>query len=500
MRDVPDLDPSIVLKDKLVCVALPPAALAPPALDVLRARDLLYLEKGGPAQAHRLESHVRLGYPSQQSIVENNCNAVLLHGLSALALMKTKVLVRFETILVPAGIPYALARPAIFRHARRGRLRVRGQTELASGRYWVIETLVKSLDNRRQYGPAGTPPLDFLQRLAGLDYAILRWVDSIEAGTHEGDIDIVVSAADAPKVAELFRDRVATWPLDIYSEDGSGGFFFAQAPYLKPSMARQLLQSAVTRASGLRAPSDQFRFLSFAYHLLLHIKSRRVPPGTNILGPGTFRSPKYYEELLRLARVAGAEEPRTFDDLEQALRRADCWPSFDLLGFYAEKNPFLKHRYFGRTQYRPGLMTVFVRDFGGGLSPVPAIRDHLREKFEIWAEGSVTEANRQRIENGVRGGNWSDPTAPNGTAKPVYWFVCIDPKPAPPSARTRRKRARFDNENTNFKHTIRLAVGARGVKEQRIVHSSDNSTEALEHIGFLDITGMEALAARFRVD
>ena len=52
---------------------------------------------------------------------------------------------------------------------------------------------------------------------------------------------------------------------------------------------------------------------------------------------------------------------------------------------------------------------------------------------------------------GVRGGNWADSDAPGGRAEPVYWFVCWDPAPRLPSARTRRKHPRVDNENKYWK-------------------------------------------------
>lgn len=492
---LPAIAADTILRDRLVALVLPPRSLVPSALSALGARDVLLLTRDGPAEAVRHDDHVALAYRKPKSVHENNARISILHGAAVQAAMDPKVLARFDTLLVPRNWTLGLSLPAILRHARRGRLAVSGQTTIGRRAYLVLACPKPPTDNRRQYGTAGLSPLEVLRRLDGLDHVVLRWPEEIEAGRHEGDIDLLVSAADAPKVADRFADRIATYPLDVYAEDGSNGFFFAQVPYYTPSMARRMLNTAERRPSGLRVPAAGWRYLSFAYHLMLHIKSRRVPPSTRDLGPGTFRHPKYFAELQRLAAAAGEPPPATFDDIEAALRRAGAFPNTDLLGFYAEKNRFLKHRYFETTAFAPGLMTLFVRDFGAGSTPVPDVRRLIAEKFQILAEGPLTDTQRPEVETGVRGGNWSDATAPGGVAKPIHWFVCYDPSPVPPNARTRKKRPRFDNENITFKHDIRSAVGVAGAKEQRIIHTSDNTAEAIEHVELLGLAHEPHIAA-----
>jgi len=130
-------------------------------------------------------------------------------------------------------------------------------------------------------------------------------------------------------------------------------------------------------------------------------------------------------------------------------------------------------------------MTVFVRDFGLGSEPVARVRDVLASRFDIISEGPVSDDIRDAVVKSVRGGNWSDPTAPGGQARPVYWFICWDREPAAPTRRTRKKRPRIDNEHVNLKYAIREHVGVKARKQQRLVHTSDNTTEALEHIHVL---------------
>lgn len=483
-----------LVQDRLVAVALPPSAGFPESLRSAGARDVLLIRRGGPADAVRAADHAVIAYEKARSVHANNCSVVLLHGTAATALMSSKTLARFRTILVPLGPPLGLALPALMRHVRRKRIALAGEARLEVAgrgrRYLVVESLITPSDNRRQFGTCGLAPIDVIRRLEGLDYVVLRWPELIEDGRHEGDIDILVARGDADQVVARYADSIATYPLDVYSDDGSGGYYFNRAPYYMPGMARRMLESASVRPSGIRAADPLWRYLSFGYHLLLHIKSRRVPPGTNAIGPGTFRAPKYFAELQRLAIEAGEQPPASFDDIEAALKRADAWPAIDLMGFYAEKNRFLKHRYFEHATLPPGLMTVFVRDFGLGEEPVPRIRDHLAARFEIVSEGPVSDEIRDAVLKRVRGGNWSDPTAPGGQARPVHWFICWDPSPARPTRRTRRKRPHVDNENSNLKYEIREDVGIKVRKQQRLIHASDNSTEALEHI---QVLGREAV-------
>ena len=489
MHKTADIEPGTLLQDRLVVVTAAPSPAFAASLRQVGARDVLFIPRAGPREPQRAPNYAVGVYDRLKSVRANNCSVALLHGYGAAALTDRETLARFSFILVPMRASLALAVPGLLRHLRSKRVAISGRTRLTIGDgttpYLVLRSSFVSLDNRRQYGTTGLSPLDVIRRLDGLNYIVLRWPEEIEAGRHDGDIDILVAPDDAVKVAERYKDAIATYPLDVYSEDGSGGFYFNRAPYYTPDMARRMLHSASSLPSGLRITTPIWRYLSFGYHLLLHIKSRRVPPGTNSIGPQTFRSPKYFEELQRLAKLAGMPPPATFDDIESALKRAEAWPGVDLMGFYAEKNRFLQHRYIDAGGLPPGLMTLFVRDFGAGLKPVASIREIIASKFEILAEGQLPDDARERIVDGVRGGNWSESEAPGGQAYPVYWFVCWDRSPTKPSWKTKRKRPRVDNENTNLKYEIRERVGVKVRKQQRLIHTSDNTAEALEHVGLL---------------
>jgi hypothetical protein len=484
------LDLADIVRGKRVLVSLPEDDSVAGLLHGLGCTDIMLLTKDGPPEATREPGHVIKGFQDIADIRKNNCEVAILHGKSAYALVDKRKFGRFTHILVPATKAMLAVRIGLLRYGKRKDLKPIGHTTLSAGgykrKYRVIEVNYKPRDNRRQFGPTGKTPLELMQNLEGLDYVALRWSELMEAGEHEGDIDLLVSQAGLIGLGERFNREVCTYPLDVYTDDGQGGHAYKSVPYFTPALAAGLLDSATISPGGIRVAAPHWRFLAFCYHLTFHNKSERVTPGTEQIRPDTFHKPHYHRELERLAGLAGEAVPQTYSEIEQLLKDAGAFPSLDLIGFYSNKNAFLKKRYFDLAPVKAGLATFFVRDFGGGGSTVPALRERLKQHFEILAEGPVDESNRDRVVRGVRGGNWADHDAPGGRAEPVHWFVCWDPSPKPPSARTRRKHPRVDNENIRLKDDLRREHGEGG-KDLRVVHSSDNSLEAIDHLEHLGL-------------
>lgn len=489
--------PSLV-GDKLVVVATREADWYADAIVAAGARDVLMLARTSldkkPASERRVFGH----YSKATEVWHNNASVAVLDGSATSALFYRKAVERFRTILVPHGPALAVVASALIRWRRRGRVTIAGSIDVVSGgqhrRCLVLHSNVVRTDHRRQHAPARLSPFEIVRGLEGLDHAVLRWADVIAAGQHDGDIDLLVAVEATGALQDLWSQEIGTYPIDIYTEDGSGGFHFTQVPYFVPHMARRMLASARPSKDGIRVAAPEWQFLSFAYHLMFHIKSRRVPPGTNTLSPATFTSPKYLAELERLAAMAGQVPPRSFDDIEAALKRFDAFPGIDLIGFYAKKNPFLQARYLGDKRPRPGLATFFVREFGASGERVSEIRKALAVNFEIVAEGPVTAELGDAVRRRVRGGNWTDASAPGGRAEPIHYFVCWDASPRAPSGRTRSRYPNLDNDRILTKYAIRSDIGDKGHKAQSLIHSSDNSAEAMEHIEVLGLSDRPTVA------
>lgn len=478
--------PSLI-HDKLVLVALPDNALKPGVLLGSGARDVLFLTRDGSPTPDRRPDHVRKRYGRLADVRRSNCEIGILHGVSSLALVKKHQFARFKTVLIPFGPCLTSAWLGLLRYRAKKLLSVTGKTSLKFGgrerTYLVLAVGKGKVVNRRQYGPAGQTPLQILQQFADLDYVLLNESAKIEAGSHTRDVDILLAEDSLPALKDRLAQRVGTYSLDIYTDSGDNGHGFNSVPFFMPGLARRILDSATQRASGIREASAHWQYVAFCYHLLFHLNVAR--PGGNKISPQSLTVPRYFDKLRRLAEAAGEQPPATFDDLEARLRDEHAFPGIDLIGFYSVGNKFLKKRYFEEVHWKPGLATFILRDFGRGLSPVDEIRKLIEPDFRILAEGEVTDANRPAILKGVRGGNWLDADAPGGRAPPVYWFVCWDASPKPPSFRVRRKYPRIDNEKVRIKDAIRAEAGRtdRGSRKGlRLLHSSDNTVEALEHI------------------
>ena len=494
------IDFADLVRDKLVLIALGDEQVSPEAVRACGARDVLVLTSDGEATPIR-ESHcVRKRFTRVADVRTNNCNVAILHGKAAYALIEKRKFGRFQYILIPQGKSLGSLALGMLRYGKRKSLVVAGKTEIpCKGNpktYLVLESHVQLRDNRRQFGPAGLAPQELMQRLSGLNYAALRWSEAMEAGEHEGDIDLLVSQEALIGLKERYNQQICTYPLDVYTDDGQGGHAYKSVPYFTATLAKGILDSAIMTPGGIRVAAPHWRFLAFCYHLTFHNKSEHVAPGTVEVRPDTFHKPHNYPELKRLAELAGEEVPKTYDNIERLLRAAGTLPSLDLIGFYSNKNAFLKKRYFDRAPMKPGLATVFIRDFGKGMDLVPSVRANIQQHFEILAEGPVDESNRERIVQGVRGGNWADAQAPRGYAEPVYWFVCWDKSPRPPSKRTRRKHPRVDNENIRLKDDMRRDLGTEGKSILRVIHSSDNSLEAIDHLEHLGLQDHPAVRTR----
>jgi hypothetical protein len=495
-----EIDASTLLDHQLVLAALPPRHLTAGVLRHLGARDVLMLEKGRSDVPERTPTAVFRGYTRLSDVRRSNCRVALLHGLAALAVLDKSKIRNFEYVLVAFGPSLLSVAGALLRYARRGQLRIAGRTRLGDAKnarsYLVLRCAFPRPDNRRQYAPTGLTPAEILRSIADLDQVVLRWSDKIADGTHEGDIDILVKSDAIPAMLERFRRSVGTYPLDVYADDGSGGFAYKSVPYLVPGFALRMIGSGSINRAGFRIADPETSFIAFCYHLTFHNKSERVAPETNAIVRETFHSPHYYEELVRLAALASRPVPRSYDDIECVLKSAGAMPSLDLIGFYSRGNAFLQQRYFKRQKVRAGLATFYVRDFGNGEALVGDVRNRLNEHFEILAEGSVTDAMRPSVIAGVRGGNWQDPRAPGGRAEPIHWFVCFDAHPKPPSAAVRRKHPHLDNEHVRLKDAIREDWSGNATKALPVVHSSDNSLEALDHVSRLGLSDHPSIQKR----
>jgi hypothetical protein len=477
-----------VVRDKLVVVALPDDEGVAQRLKKVGARDVLLLLPGG-GRGERHDVYVRSAYSGSSRLGENNCEVAVLNGRSAYALRSRRYFGRFEIIAVPAGLGLFAGGPGLMAYVAQRGLIFEGTCSLPGsngrGRAWLIFRNEMFRRNRKRlFGLSGGTALRILQDISDLDCVALRRLEDIESEVHEGDIDLLVSHRSLPDLVERLNRQVGTWPIDAHTDNGQYGHGSRDRhPYFPPEMAEKVLASAVVSTKGVRQPSPRWRFMSLCFHLYVH-KSGEVAPGRNVLDERTFSKPSHYRELVRAAELAGAPVPKTFDEIEDLLRGEGVLPGFDTIGFRSRRNEFLKERYVRASQQEPGLCVFLVRDFGLDGAAIDEIGSAIRAaKFRVVAERPVDPMKERDAVTWIRGGNWADSKGRDGQAPPIYCFVCIDDNPSPPSRRLRRKYPLLDNENVRLKEKIRADFGSRaGARRLNLLHSSDNTPEAIEYL------------------
>lgn len=485
------LDFASLVSGRLVVVACPPRNFESTRLVEDGARGVLTLSRKGARADDTLSiAHLKGTFTRPSDVARNNCSVAILFGAASFVLTDKRYFGGFDHLLVSTGGAFAAGGIGLARYGGRGLLRAVGFVHRpGSGNFIVFENNTKRSIRSRAFGPSGVSLRALLTEMGDLDYILLRSIDGIEAESHTGDVDILVAA----EMVEAFRERISkqigTQPFDIYTPAAELGYSYRGVPCFKPAFARKILESAEVRESGLRVPSPKWRYLAFVYHVLFHNKLTKTAAQASVLTPELLRKPRHYQALVESAVEAGYEIPSTIADLENALHAEDAFPGIDLLAFYGQHSVFVRQRYLDAVQAPPGLAVFFVRDFGESDKPVAAIRDLLYSRFTVLAEGPVTDLNRETLIRSVRGGNWHDVRGPRRWAPPVYWFVCWDEKPKRPSVLMRRRYPRLDNANLRFKTQIRKALGASGSnsKPLGIVHASDNTAEALEHLEHLGL-------------
>lgn len=503
--DVPDPRPlqsansdliSAVVADRLVVIAGTRNTAIGRSLKAARARAILHL--GIDAETAALEGFHTGPYNGSASVGANNCTVALLAGHSALALRSRQFFQGFETILVPLSLALVAGSAGFVRYTFRRKLTYEGLTRI-DGLAWPVvvfrNRLFASRPRTRIYAPDRYSVKEILKSLADRDAVVLRGVEAAEAGSPVPELSVLAEGTAADQIEASFAGEPATVPINLYSDDGSGGRTFKLVSLFPPAMAAQMIRTAVLRPSGIKVPSDDWRFVSCAFELLFH-KSDRVAPGTERLDVRTFATSDDVRELRRLAKLAGAHPPTTFSDIETLLRARGVFPEIDSIGFFSVDNAFLSMRYRSHAQsLAPGLAVFLVRDFGLGDQFVRDVHDNLKRRgFSILYEKPVDPTRDRDAVSRMRGGNWLDPMSKSGKALPIHVFVCFDREPQTPPARERKRYPRLDNARTLLKAALRGAAAVNaGVRYLNAVHTTDNSAEAEGYIVTLGISDEPAV-------
>ena len=484
-------DIGVQLGGKVVAVLGSPQKATAFAED-LSSADVLSIDGKGPKYSERRDKIGYVKFKGRKTFSDNNADILILGENPGTALWSKDAFSKKQWLLMALRPWLVLQLPALLRHIGRNRLIPHCKLALGGQGFLCFEIKCDVLDNHRQFYPLDSTARAFLASINDKNYVLLRGENEIDDLPASADIDLLIESGDIGEIIARNEKKLCTRPMDIYSHDGSNGFYFNRAPYVTPKLAEALLSGKLLK-NGIYIAAPEAQFLSDQFHLVFHVKSRNVPKGSEIIKKQDLRSASTFERLEMAAQNAGQPMPQTYSEIEQNLKAAEMFPEIDLLGFYCVKNPFLQHRYL-TAGFKPGLATFFIRDFGGAQTEIENISAALASKFDILLEKPLDIEQQKIAVNAIRGGNWADPEAQGGNAPPVYLFVCLDHQPQEPSKRTKRKHPLVDNENNRIKEAIRKQAAPERRKALRMIHGSDNTEEAVAHLQSLALDKTKEIA------
>ena len=200
----------------------------------------------------------------------------------------------------------------------------------------------------------------------GIEYAVLRWFESLPDREPTGDIDLLVADDDLPQVLQILGSNPAIRPCDLYTPSGLRESSYLKASYYPPLLARQLLTNARSHRGFCQVPCESDYFHSLAYHAIYHKGPDSNLPGSDKYRRHEPRSSRDFTSILTgMARRLGIDVDVSLEGLHEYLVQNDWAPPPDLIvrmAASAPKNRWLQElavRENGNLSVDPGL-TVFV--------------------------------------------------------------------------------------------------------------------------------------------
>lgn len=456
----------------------------------------------GPASADEL----RFTYRNVRDVGRNNADVVLLDGASVRALHSKdlKHAGGAKLLLVRPGVRLLLGGIHLVNHMRRRRLVLQGQvtirTEAGSRSRWLVfENASRRQRSAKYYAALGRDISQMFASVADLRYSTLRSAQKIKDPSTSGDIDLLVHNDDAGEMVRRVTARFGTLPLDIYTPFSVPGHSDGNVAYLPPPRALDLLQRRERGEAGEWRPSPKDALLSYCYHLLFH-RHPRVLGEDEALLKKTWDDEARFAELMRLCDGAGIDRVRTLPDIEALLRRENWFPESETVNFLARTSEFVRSRYAVTSPYLPGLAVFVVREAALKYDLVGPIETMLADEgFQIKLSETIPLERRMEIASLFRGGNWVSTQDSEPAGVPAHYIVAFDPDPLPMPAEVRVERSFVDNKRLLLKKRLRRETAKlAGKRRLNILHSSDNSGQALDYIERLRPDRFEEFEAMVR--
>jgi hypothetical protein len=321
-----------------------------------------------------------------------------------------------------------------------------------------------------------------------IQYAVLRWFESLPEKEPPGDIDLLIADDDLTGVLELLNAEPGVRPCDLYTPSGLVESRYMKASYYPPEFARKVLAGAKRHRGFCQVPSDLDYFHSLAYHAVYHKGPRSGLPGSEKFDHRRRRVSHDFTSILRdMAGRLGIDVEISLQGLHEYLERQKIGPSPDFIvrmAASAPRNRWLAHlakAADGDVTVDPGLVVFVIRQSAVDAGVAGAIEGMIEQHgFVPLARKELSAAEIALGAACTRGGNWGPGPRDHLGGPPAILIISYDPSPLHPTRAQRKRFPRVTNARTLAKEQIRQEINRRIAPRHPIngLHSSDYGAEA----------------------
>ncbi len=264
--------------------------------------------------------------------------------------------------------------------------------------------------------------------------------------------------------------------IGLHTVSNSRGVAYYPSP-----LARKILATAIDGPAGSRIPAPKEALLSFMYHCLYHRTGYSTGIPTTLNGhPEHSPGNDYGAEIRRLAGVVGVEIGETMEEMDEYLAAQGWRPKRDTLARLTGINAWVHDRFFKEQGARTTGVTVYIlkeraleRGLVGGIE-----RTLENNGLKIIRTTTLTEEQKRRAANDIRGGNWVDKKRKSEGLLPAAILIAVDAQCANLPMAYASEYERICAKQ--HKKQLREAIDEIGAPS--LVHAADNTREAWEYI------------------
>lgn len=350
----------------------------------------------------------------------------------------------------------------------------------------------------RQYIPDSISVDDFFKALnqEQIRYIILRWFEKSSNIRKGKNINLLVHDDDLVKISKHVSPyyKNNSIPCDIYSIRGMNGSDYGGFPYYPSHCAQEMLDKRILLHNKYFVPNPKHYLLSLAYHVVYHkAETSGLPRGIRDEDERTFHNNKYGKVLRNLINQCGINVELTWMDLQKFLDKNRWTPELPMLKRLAERSKWLTNLYYLKlhdVQNTGEIMAFILREW--------AYENNLTDWIVKWLENhglsilniyELDEACKKKATRNLRGGEWGHDNwrKYGGSGKPAVLIIAYDFHPIPLHKMFQTYYPYVSNGNFLLKIKLRneLNKDQPPDKWRNIIHSSDNTLDALDFINTL---------------